>query len=92
MKALRHLNVHGIFQIESLFMEKIFYFFTALSHWALPGGEGSWQQWTFDQVIQQTFTPTSVGQEFGPTWTTHWFKVIDIPIEEHEIHEIFPKS
>lgn len=26
------------------------------------------------------FTPTKVGASFGPTWTTHWFKVrIDIP-------------
>lgn len=21
------------------------------------------------------FTPTKVGSSFGPTWTTHWFKV-----------------
>ena len=47
----------------------------ALSHWALPGGEGAWQDYTFDQIISQTFTPTSVGEEFGPTWSTHWFKV-----------------
>ncbi|XP_054706199.1 LOW QUALITY PROTEIN: alpha-mannosidase 2C1-like [Uloborus diversus] len=26
------------------------------------------------------FTPTKVGSSFGPTWTTHWFKVrVDIP-------------
>lgn len=48
---------------------------TTLSHWALPGGEGAWQQWSFAQVVGQDFTPTSVGEQFGPTWTTHWFKV-----------------
>ncbi|XP_076033837.1 alpha-mannosidase 2C1-like [Oratosquilla oratoria] len=53
-----------------------------LSHWALPGGEGAWQEWTFDQVITQDFTPTEIGKEFGPTWTTHWFKLtFEIPEE-----------
>nr|XP_027214752.1 alpha-mannosidase 2C1-like [Penaeus vannamei] len=53
----------------------------SLSHWAVPGGEGAWQSWTFEEVMQQTFLPTSVGESFGPTWTTHWFKV------EYEIPE-----
>lgn len=52
-----------------------------LSHWALPGGEGAWQGWSFSEIISQPFTPTSIGQEFGPTWSTHWFKV------EYEIPE-----
>ncbi|KAK7068572.1 hypothetical protein SK128_014724 [Halocaridina rubra] len=53
-----------------------------LSHWALPGGEGAWQGWIFDDIINQTFTPTAVGQQFGPTWSTHWFKVeYEIPDE-----------
>ncbi|XP_066960313.1 alpha-mannosidase 2C1-like [Macrobrachium rosenbergii] len=46
-----------------------------LSHWALPGGAGAWQEWTFDEIIKQEFTATSIGEQFGPTWTTHWFKV-----------------
>ncbi|KAK8734773.1 hypothetical protein OTU49_005982, partial [Cherax quadricarinatus] len=46
-----------------------------LSHWAVPGGEGAWQEWSFEDVVQQNFEPTSLGEQFGPTWSTHWFKV-----------------
>ncbi|XP_042883605.1 alpha-mannosidase 2C1-like [Penaeus japonicus] len=46
-----------------------------LSHWALPGGEGAWQQWSFDQIVTQDFSPVTIGDSFGPTWTTHWFKL-----------------
>ncbi|KAK7079336.1 hypothetical protein SK128_013883, partial [Halocaridina rubra] len=53
-----------------------------LSHWAIPGGEGAWQSWTFDQIVTQEFTPVSIGDTFGPTWTTHWFKLeFEIPEE-----------
>ncbi|XP_068248208.1 alpha-mannosidase 2C1-like [Palaemon carinicauda] len=53
-----------------------------LSHWALPGGEGAWQSWSFDDVIKQEFTPVSIGDSFGPTWTTHWFKLeFEVPEE-----------
>ncbi len=28
-----------------------------------------------DVVGKKTFVPASIGQSFGPTWTTHWFRV-----------------
>ncbi|XP_042238112.1 alpha-mannosidase 2C1-like [Homarus americanus] len=47
-----------------------------ISHWAIPGGVGAWQEWTFQEVVAQNFSPVTVGDSsFGPTWTTHWFKV-----------------
>ncbi|XP_063601707.1 alpha-mannosidase 2C1-like [Penaeus indicus] len=52
-----------------------------ISHWRVPGGEGSWQQWSFRQMLTQSFTPIKVGESFGPTWSTHWFK-IEIAIPE----------
>ncbi|KAK4328136.1 hypothetical protein Pmani_001416 [Petrolisthes manimaculis] len=53
-----------------------------LSHWALPGGSGAWEQWTFNTIVTQTFTPVSVGSSYGPTWTTHWFRLVfSIPDE-----------
>ena len=51
------------------------YFFLAVSHWALPGGSGAWQNYTFEQIKNQDYEPTSRGTSFGPTWATHWFKV-----------------
>lgn len=30
---------------------------------------------SFHQAINATFSPTSVGTEFGPSWSTHWFRV-----------------
>ena len=27
----------------------------------------------FSEVIGQVFTPATVGQSFGPSWTTHWW-------------------
>lgn len=30
----------------------------------------------FDTVINGEFRLTGPGEEFGPTWSTHWFKVI----------------
>lgn len=52
------------------------FFFIEISHWRVPGGEGSWQQWSFRQMLTQSFTPIKVGESFGPTWSTHWFKVL----------------
>ena len=31
---------------------------------------------TFKDATSHTFEPTSVGQSFGPSWSTHWFKVL----------------
>lgn len=46
-----------------------------ITHWALPGGDGAWEKWTFNEIIQQPFTPAKIGDSFGPTWSTHWFKL-----------------
>jgi alpha-mannosidase len=27
-----------------------------------------------EDVVGQTFVPANVGQAFGPSWSTHWFK------------------
>ncbi|CAL4079511.1 unnamed protein product, partial [Meganyctiphanes norvegica] len=55
---------------------------TDITHWALPGGDGAWEKWTFDQIRQQPFTPVKIGDSFGPTWSTHWFKLqFNIPDE-----------
>ncbi|OMJ19367.1 Alpha-mannosidase [Smittium culicis] len=29
----------------------------------------------FEDAIKNEFAPASVGQKFGPSWSTHWFKV-----------------
>ena len=29
----------------------------------------------FDEVIGQSFIPAAVGDIFGPSWSTHWFRV-----------------
>ncbi|RXG58013.1 Alpha-mannosidase [Armadillidium vulgare] len=44
-------------------------------HWSLPGGEGSWQDWDINTIFQQSFSPVNVGETFGPSWSTHWFKI-----------------
>ena len=51
------------------------FFFQGLSYWALPGGEGAWEQWRFSEIIKQDFAEAKLGEKYGPTWTTHWFKV-----------------
>ncbi|GJJ70118.1 alpha-mannosidase [Entomortierella parvispora] len=34
----------------------------------------------FDKAVKQTFAPASLGMSFGPSWSTHWFKLkIKIP-------------
>lgn len=37
----------------------------------------------FHEAIQQEYRPAQVGDEFGPSWSTHWFKVeIKVPDDE----------
>ncbi|TQS35937.1 hypothetical protein Golomagni_03627 [Golovinomyces magnicellulatus] len=37
---------------------------------------------TFKDAISQSYRPTSVGESFGPSWSTHWFKLnLTIPKE-----------
>ncbi|KAI0176289.1 glycoside hydrolase family 38 protein [Hypoxylon sp. FL1284] len=55
-----------------------------LSTWAAPGLSRP----TFEEAMAGTYKPTSVGQSFGPSWATHWFKVVlripaDLKDKEH---------
>ena len=53
----------------------------SLSVWNAPGRSKP----SFDEAIKQKFKPAQKGDDFGPPWTNHWFKVaITIPREwEH---------
>ncbi|KAJ5668475.1 uncharacterized protein N7477_007045 [Penicillium maclennaniae] len=40
------------------------------------------QRPSFNEATSQEFEPTSVGQSFGPSWSTHWFRIrLKIPEE-----------
>ncbi|KAL2161498.1 hypothetical protein VTH06DRAFT_8060 [Thermothelomyces fergusii] len=43
-----------------------------LSVWHAPGQTRP----TFEEATSQKFTKTRVGESFGPSWTTHWFRVV----------------
>ncbi|KAL2757471.1 glycoside hydrolase family 38 protein [Sodiomyces alcalophilus JCM 7366] len=44
--------------------------------WDAPGQERP----TFDEAVSHEFRKTSVGHSFGPSWSTHWFKIaITVP-------------
>ncbi|KXX75907.1 Alpha-mannosidase [Madurella mycetomatis] len=43
-----------------------------LSVWHAPGQSRP----TFEEATSHEFKKTSVGEWFGPSWTTHWFKVV----------------
>ncbi|KAL2257665.1 hypothetical protein VTK26DRAFT_9330 [Humicola hyalothermophila] len=43
-----------------------------LSVWHAPGQTRP----TFEDAVSHEFQKTSVGEWFGPSWTTHWFKVV----------------
>ncbi|XP_068208196.1 alpha-mannosidase 2C1-like [Palaemon carinicauda] len=68
-------NLRGKLYPSSKPIEKIW-------HWALPGGEGKWEKFPFSSIVGQNFTPTKVGESFGPTWSTHWFK-LEVMIPEN---------
>ncbi|KOS18877.1 Alpha-mannosidase [Escovopsis weberi] len=58
-----------------------------LSVWSAPGQDRP----TFEHARSQKFKETHVGASFGPSWTTHWFKVfLTIPKElrEEELLEL----
>ena len=40
--------------------------------WDAPGQSRP----SFEEAVSHEFTKTSVGKFFGPSWTTHWFKVV----------------
>jgi alpha-mannosidase len=50
---------------------------------------------TYDEAMQGEYTPTHVGQKFGPLWSTHWFRVeIHVPTgwAGKEVHLLFDTS
>ena len=50
-------------------------FLADVYHWALPVG-ASWKDFPFEVAVDSAdFKPVAVGEAFGPTWATHWFKV-----------------
>ncbi|KAI2614553.1 glycoside hydrolase family 38 protein [Hypoxylon fragiforme] len=54
--------------------------------WTWPAPELS--RPTFEEAMAGKYQPTSVGQSFGPSWSTHWFKVVlrvpaDLRDKEH---------
>ncbi|MEN4041658.1 MAG: hypothetical protein ROW39_04885, partial [Anaerolineaceae bacterium] len=54
-----------------------------LSVYAAPG------RISYAEAMQGDYHPASIGQRFGPDWSTHWFKlVIDIPLawKDREVH------
>lgn len=49
-----------------------------LSVWSAPGQSRP----TFKEAMDHKFKPTEVGESFGPSWTTHWFRVqLTLPSE-----------
>ncbi|KAJ1869415.1 Glycoside hydrolase, 38 vacuolar alpha mannosidase [Coemansia sp. RSA 990] len=58
-----------------------------LEMWSAPGQERP----SFEHAVKQQFRPVKVGQMMGPSWTTHWFRVLvnipkqfaGLPVEFH---------
>ena len=56
--------------------------------WSAPGQTRP----TFEEAVSHKFSPTETGKWFGPSWTTHWFRVVltvpkDLQNKEHlELH------
>ncbi|KAL8600141.1 hypothetical protein ACOMHN_060093 [Nucella lapillus] len=49
---------------------------TSVTHYAAPG------RIPYDEAIKGPFEATKIGQQFGPTWSTHWFGVaVTVPAE-----------
>eukprot|EP00698_Gefionella_okellyi_P018951 TRINITY_DN5750_c0_g1_i1.p1 TRINITY_DN5750_c0_g1~~TRINITY_DN5750_c0_g1_i1.p1 ORF type:complete len:1038 (+),score=216.96 TRINITY_DN5750_c0_g1_i1:115-3228(+) len=56
---------------------------TSLTTFAAPG------RISYQEAMAAEFAPTTVGTAFGPSWATHWFKVVlDIPSDwqGREVH------
>ncbi|KAJ2694514.1 Glycoside hydrolase, 38 vacuolar alpha mannosidase [Coemansia sp. IMI 209128] len=43
----------------------------SLEVWSAPGQDRP----TFEHASKQKYRPARVGESFGPSWTTHWFRV-----------------
>ncbi|XP_070189226.1 alpha-mannosidase 2C1-like isoform X1 [Littorina saxatilis] len=49
---------------------------TSLTHYAAPG------RISYEEAMKGKYTPAKIGQSFGPTWATHWFKVeVEVPAD-----------
>lgn len=47
-----------------------------LQKWSAPGMTRP----LFDEAVKNQFMPVKKGDKFGPSWTTHWFKLdLDVP-------------
>jgi len=47
---------------------------SSILHYAAPG------RISYKEAVAQVFTKTSVSESFGPTWSTHWFRLqLDVP-------------
>ncbi|OPB43020.1 GH38 alpha-mannosidase [Trichoderma guizhouense] len=58
-----------------------------LSVWSAPGQERP----TFEHAVSQQFKETHIGASFGPSWSTHWFRVtLTVPaaIADEELLEL----
>lgn len=44
---------------------------------------------TFKEATSQHFRPTKIGEAFGPSWSTHWFRVqVTVPSELQKKHHL----
>ena len=40
---------------------------------------------SFKEATSKTFKPTKIGESFGPSWSTHWFRIqLSVPPELHD--------
>ncbi|XP_041353566.1 alpha-mannosidase 2C1-like [Gigantopelta aegis] len=47
---------------------------TNIEHYAATG------RVSYDEAVKGDYSPTAIGQSFGPTWSTHWFRIhVEIP-------------
>ncbi|CAL1528910.1 unnamed protein product [Lymnaea stagnalis] len=56
---------------------------TSIKHYAAP------DRITYQKALEGHYEPASIGQSFGPVWSTHWFElVINIPVawKGQEVH------
>ncbi|KAJ2811264.1 Glycoside hydrolase, 38 vacuolar alpha mannosidase [Coemansia furcata] len=50
----------------------------SLEVWSAPGQDRP----AFEHAVKQKYRPAHIGETFGPSWTTHWFRVmVNIPRE-----------
>ncbi|GJD12481.1 Alpha-mannosidase 2C1 [Galdieria sulphuraria] len=50
---------------------------------------------TFDEAIKKSYQATHVGEQFGPSWSTHWFRlsyIIPSYMEGQEVHLLWDSN